>query len=202
MWWLLWIGTSWAASPWIDVDPDLHAQTEVPADPQAITAFLSDPRQVSELFDEDCTRRWAFGVPASGPGARARVTWVPSWLHRRLTVVVSEVVEGRRVVLDHEGPKGFLVVFDVTGPPAPAVETSGGVEVSEAPGVSEAVPPAQGDGAVDPPRSTASEPSTVSVHVPLQPPPWPVRELFHTKVKPAWTQCFERALARLSVEVD
>jgi hypothetical protein len=46
----------------------------------------------------------------------------------------------------------------------------------------------------------AGEGSLVTVHTPLNPPPWPFRKLFHLEVKPVWTQCYLDALRVLDEE--
>lgn len=101
---------------------DVVARRVMDRTPAEVIAAFADLRHASGLFDGDCLRRWGYGSPTAGPGARARVSYVPGPLNRRLTVVVDEVVPGVRVTWDHPGPKGF--VTRVTAKPAP-----GGTEV-------------------------------------------------------------------------
>ncbi len=159
---LLWLAVALASSPWVGVDPDIRAEVEISWSPQRVTEALSDLEVLSTLFSEDCLKRWALGHPMAGVGARARVSYVPSWMNRRLTLEVQEVRPGVRVELEHFGNRGFLTRFDV------APGSAGG--------------------------------SVVSVVTPLQEPPWPVREIFHLRVKPAWEACYVDAIKNLEAQ--
>jgi hypothetical protein len=145
-------------SRWDGVDADVVVRVVVDAEPAAVTATLADLGRASTLFEPSCLARWAVGVPESGVGARARVTYTPSWMSRRLTLVVTDAVPGEQVVWDHEGDRGFETRFVVSPTP---------------------------DG------------TEIVMETPLLPPPWPVRELYHLKVKPAWEACFTAALSKL-----
>jgi len=107
---ILWMGLALAGS-WEGADPNVEYVGTVAADESVILDALMDWQVVSSLFPEECALNWAIGVPESGPGARARVTWTPSWMYRRLTV---EVTTGPHHV-DHDflGSKGFSTRFAV-----------------------------------------------------------------------------------------
>ena len=119
LWWM-WAGLAFAGR-FDDVEADLRAAAWVELAPDEVTEAFSDLQRASGLFDGDCVRRWVVGVPDRGEGARGRVTWTPGAMRRRLTVVVDQVVPGRRVVWDHLTDRGFYVYVDVSapGPDAP-----------------------------------------------------------------------------------
>ena len=100
-------------SPWREMDADVRAEAVVAASPDEVTALLADLRRASALFPTECLTRWAFGVPSSGEGAMARVSYVPHWMNRRLTLTITEVDPGARVVWSHAGDLGFTTTFTV-----------------------------------------------------------------------------------------
>lgn len=156
MWWCL--ALAFAANRWEGEDPDIRVEVDVALPAAEVSARLADLERASSLFAPSCLTRWSFGIPAAGVGGRARVTYTPSLMSRRLTVVVDEHDPGQRVVWDHEGPRGFWATFDLE-------ERQGR--------------------------------TYILMETPLQPPPWPFRDLFFLKVKPAWESCIEDALHRL-----
>ena len=124
MWW--WMAIAMAASPWKDMDADIRVEKVVRATPEEVTATWSNFDTLAPLFDEDCLDRWAVGVPSKGEGARGRVSYKPSWMNRRLNVVVKKLVPGKKVLLDHEGNRGFftkITVRPVEGGTAVVVHT-------------------------------------------------------------------------------
>lgn len=102
-----------AGGDWRERPADVRADAVVSLTPGEVTSLFADPERASVLFPDDCTARWAHGVPRSGVGAVARVTWTPSWIYRRLTLTVERVDEGRRVRWDHAGPRGFVLDVEV-----------------------------------------------------------------------------------------
>jgi hypothetical protein len=102
-----------AASPWKDVETDVRVEAQVPLSPEAVTEALADLRRWETLFDVSCLKRWEHGERSAGQGATARVVYTPGLMNRRLDVVVKEVVEGRKVLLDHLGNRGFFTKITV-----------------------------------------------------------------------------------------
>lgn len=101
-----------AASPWRDMSADLHAEVTLALPAEQVRAALADLSVAQGLFDRDCVQDWVVGIPASGPGAMARATYVPSWMHRRLTLTVKRADPGA-VVWDHLGDRGFVTTFNL-----------------------------------------------------------------------------------------
>jgi len=110
--WLL--SLAWAGGGYEALDPDIYSGAVVAQPPEVVSAHLADLRWVSENLPEDCAKRWALGEPMTGAGARARHSWHVSWLRRRLTLEVIDVVPGDKVVWEYLGDKGFFVRFDLT----------------------------------------------------------------------------------------
>lgn len=90
---------------------DVRASAEVALSGEAITSALSDFSRWEALFPSDCVAKVAVGEPSAGEGARARLTYTPGPMRRRLTAVVKVVEPGRRVDVDHDGNKGFVTRF-------------------------------------------------------------------------------------------
>lgn len=110
MWWF---PLALAGSPFEGQSADIVAELTIDASPDRVTEALADLPRASGLFGEGCLVRWQVGVPESGEGARARVTYTPHLMRRRLTLEVEEEVPGRRVVWTHEGRRAFDTVWTV-----------------------------------------------------------------------------------------
>lgn len=117
MWWLAWIGFAVAGNPYLDREGDVVASARVAESPAAIVEHLADLPRAAGLFGEGCLVRWQVGTPESGVGARARVTYTPHLMNRRLTLEVTGVEPGAEVEWDHEGPRGFVTVWTVAPVP-------------------------------------------------------------------------------------
>ncbi len=130
MWW--WVAAAIAGNPYQDRSADVVASLRIDTPADRVTRALSDLPRVAGLFGEGCLVKWQVGIPESGPGARARVTYTPHLMQRRLTLVVGEVRPGTRVVWEHEGKGGFETWWTVEAVPGGSVVS---VEVPlEAPG--------------------------------------------------------------------
>ena len=121
MWWLS--AVAWAANPWIGLESNVVAQATIEAPREVVYDHLLSLERFAEIMGEDCTKRWSWGVTRSGEGAMARVTYVPSMMHRRLTVEVSRAESPRIIDYDHDGDRGFVTRWTLA-------EVDGGTEVS------------------------------------------------------------------------
>lgn len=121
VWWA--VATAWAGNPYEGRSGDVTASLRIDTEPERVTRALADLPRVAGLFDEQCLVRWRVGVPESGVGARARVTYTPHLMNRRLTLEVAEVAPGAEVVWTHEGNQGFDTVWTVEEVPGGSVVT-------------------------------------------------------------------------------
>lgn len=151
------VGLALAADP-VSQDrfgtPDVVAEATLQIDPTMVTERLSDLAWWSEHAPDSCYGAWSLGASVRGPEARARVTVRPSWMRRRLTVVVREVRPGALVDLEFLGPKGFTTRV----------------------------------------KLEPEEQDHVVMTTFMNPAPWPLREIYHQKVKPAWMACQQGVL--------
>jgi len=121
--WAWAVATALAGNPYEGRSADVTATLRIDTEPERVTRALADLPRVAGLFDETCLVRWRVGVPETGVGARARVTYTPHLMNRRLTLEVAEVEPGREVVWTHEHKHGFDTVWSVQGVPGGSVVT-------------------------------------------------------------------------------
>lgn len=51
------------------------------------------------------------------------------------------------------------------------------------------------------PATDTAGATAVTLSTPLSQPPWPLRGMFHRRVRPAWERCYQQALERLADQV-
>jgi hypothetical protein len=160
MWWMT--AVALAANPWMEMDSDVVAEGVVSAPRQVVYDHVLDLENFASLMAESCVKKWAWGASTSGLGAMARVTYVPSIMHRRLTLSITRADEPRVIDYDHEGNRGFVTRW--------TFEESGGA-------------------------------TSVKLTTYVTAPGWPFLEIYHLKVKPAWTRCYVDAIEQLNAAV-
>jgi hypothetical protein len=113
--WAWWVTVALAGDRWQGLEGDLHATADVAVSTTDVTAIFADVPRAAKLFDASCADHWRFAFPGT-PAAPPEVVWSPSWVHRKLKVVVDAQRPGQRVTWDLEGRKGnqgFYLVVDV-----------------------------------------------------------------------------------------
>lgn len=100
------------AGKWDDKVADVVATRTIPVAAEAVYAVLSDPGKLMALYPSDCA---VWKVPLAGdvPGAKGIVTYQAAGMRRKLDVVWKTATPGKRVELDHIGPKGFVTRFEL-----------------------------------------------------------------------------------------
>lgn len=111
------------ADPVDEDDADVVASLTFQASPERVFEHLADLRNVVAASPERCMRKWELGDDPEGKGATFRVVYLMEAFRRRLDGTVSVAEEPRRIEWDHEGNRGFLTRFSLTG------NDSGGTEV-------------------------------------------------------------------------
>lgn len=102
------------AGRWDGVDPDIHAERLVQAEPQAVFQHLLDLANLRAMFPTDCVGLWEPGERTFGEGANAMVRYDMAAMHRKLPMTLVHADAPRTVDLDHLGNRGFVTRFTLT----------------------------------------------------------------------------------------
>jgi hypothetical protein len=109
--WTVWLATALAGSPYAGLSGDVRASGTTSMTPDAVIAAFQDLPDATARFPASC----ATVTGASTDGVN--LTWIPSWMHRKVHVTVDEVKPGRRIDWDMaslKGDLGFYLIVEVT----------------------------------------------------------------------------------------
>ncbi len=108
--WTVWMAAALAGNPYAGLSGDVRASATTSMSPDAVLAAFQDLPDATARFPRSC---------AKVTGAThdfVNLTWIPSWMHRKVHVTVDQVKTGRRVDWDLAGRKdnlGFYLVVEV-----------------------------------------------------------------------------------------
>lgn len=103
---LLFVSAALAENP----EEDVRVARMIDASPEVIAPMFEDTLSIQQLLPERCAFGWVHGEHPYGP---ASLMYNIKSFQRRLTVTLSVEKPLQRIVMDHQGNRGFETVFDL-----------------------------------------------------------------------------------------